>query len=307
VSGDGGTVLADDGCRLWAADSGPGQPLVLCHGGPGLWDMFDTLTPLLTDDTRAIRWDQRGCGRSDRRGPYSLARSTADLDAVRAHFGLGQMAVLGHSWGATLALRYALDYPGRVSALVYASGTGLGWAWREPFGQEMARRLAPHRARITELRDRDRTAAQDQELAVLQWSAEFTGDSAMRHARQMATPWFGINRQAHDAIWGELERTWREHDLVAACQRLTIPVLIIDGADDIRPRRAVDSLERALPGAVRVMLPGAGHLPWLEAPGAFAAALLDFLHQAGLGAGSGPRSAAGRSAPGPAGPPSSNR
>jgi proline iminopeptidase len=245
--------------------------------------MFDTLTPLLTDDIRAIRWDQRGCGRSDRRGPYSLARSTADLDAVRARFGLDQMAVLGHSWGATLALRYALDYPGRVSALICASGTGLGWAWREPFRQELARRLAPHQPRITELRGRDRTAAQDQELAVLEWSAEFTGDSAMRHARQMATPWFGINRQAYDAIWGELERTWREPDLVAACRRLTIPVLLIDGADDIRPRRAVDSLEQALPSAMRVMLPGAGHLPWLEAPDPFASALLDFLHQAGPG------------------------
>jgi proline iminopeptidase len=98
VSGADGAVLADDGCRLWMSGSGPGEPLVLCHGGPGLWDMFGTLAPLLTGAVRVIRWDQRGCGRSDRRGPYSLARSTGDLDAVRAHLGLSQMAVLGHSW-----------------------------------------------------------------------------------------------------------------------------------------------------------------------------------------------------------------
>jgi proline iminopeptidase len=35
---------------------------------------------------------------------------------------------LGHSWGAQLALRYALDHPARVSGLVYLSGVGLGWA-----------------------------------------------------------------------------------------------------------------------------------------------------------------------------------
>ncbi|MDQ2873863.1 MAG: alpha/beta fold hydrolase [Actinomycetota bacterium] len=65
--------------------------------------MFGTLAPLVTDDVRVIRWDQRGCGRSDRHGPYSLDQSAADLDAIRTHLGLSQMAVLGHSWGATLA------------------------------------------------------------------------------------------------------------------------------------------------------------------------------------------------------------
>src|SRR5439155_827514 len=82
----------------------------------------------------------------------TLAALAADLDAVRGHFGLAKTALLGHSWGATLALRYALDHPDRVSALAYVSGTGLGWAWREPFDREMTARLEPHRARIDELR-----------------------------------------------------------------------------------------------------------------------------------------------------------
>jgi proline iminopeptidase len=126
-------VLADDGCRLWATEVGAGGPLIVCHGGPGLWDMFGSLADSLAGEVRMIRWDQRGCGRSDRRGPYNVARSVADLDAVRAGYGLDRAAVLGHSWGATLALRYALDHPDRVSALIYMSGTGLGWDWYEPF------------------------------------------------------------------------------------------------------------------------------------------------------------------------------
>ena len=99
---------ADDGCRLWTADTGRGAPLILCHGGPGLWDMFGSLANSLAGDVRVIRWDQRGCGRSERRGPYSVARSVADLDAVRAQLAVGRVAVLGHSWGATLALRYSI-------------------------------------------------------------------------------------------------------------------------------------------------------------------------------------------------------
>jgi proline iminopeptidase len=33
-------VLAEDGCRLWLTEVGTGGPLIACHGGPGLWDMF---------------------------------------------------------------------------------------------------------------------------------------------------------------------------------------------------------------------------------------------------------------------------
>jgi proline iminopeptidase len=270
-------VRAEDGCRLWTAEDGRGAPLILCHGGPGLWDMFGSLAALLAGHVRVIRWDQRGCGRSERRGPYSVARSVADLDAVRNGLGVDRVAVLGHSWGATLALRYALDHPDRVSALIYVSGTGLGWAWPEPFQRAIAERLAPSAARRSELRGRARTEAEDRELAILQWSAEFTGADAMRHVEEMATPWFGVNWECHREIWGELEQAWREPELFSACQALNVPVLIIDGAADLRPRWAVDSLEQALPRVTRVILPGVGHLPWLELPAEFTALLQDFV------------------------------
>jgi len=98
----------------------------------------------------------------------------------------------------------------------------------------------------------------------------------------MATPWFGINHECYQEIWAELERTWHEDELAAACRRLEIPVLIIDGARDPRPRWAVDSLEQALPAVTRVILPGAGHIPWLEEPAEFPRHLLDFLAAAEL-------------------------
>jgi proline iminopeptidase len=262
-------LRADDGCRLWVAEEGRGSPLIVCHGGPGLWDMFGSFAGLLDGQVRVIGWDQRGCGRSERRGPYSLDRSVADLDAVRTRCGVDRVAVLGHSWGATLALRYALDHPDRVSTLVYVSGTGLDWAWCEPFQQAAVERLARHEPRLSQLRAKERTGAEDRELAILQWSAEFTGPDARRHAEDMATPWFGINRDCYDAIWTGLKQTWHESALIPACQALDIPVLIIDGADDLRPRWAVDSLEHALPGVTRHILP-AGHIPWLEVPGLFA-------------------------------------
>lgn len=242
-------VRADDNCRLWTAETGHGEPLIMCHGGPGLWDMSGSLAARLAERLTVIRWDQRGCGRSERRGPYSVPRSAADLDAV-----LGQRAraaLFGHSWGATLALRYALDHPDRVSTLVYVSGTGLGWTWREPFGRAISAKLAPHQAQLEELRAR----GEDREVAILQWSADFSDGREREHAEEMAAPWFGINQDCYTEIWTELQRTWHEDELIAECRGLEVPVLIIDGERDLRPRWAVDSLERALPDVRRVVLP----------------------------------------------------
>jgi proline iminopeptidase len=264
-------VRADDNCRLWTATTGHGKPLVMCHGGPGLWDMTGSLAAVLAPRLSVIRWDQRGCGRSERRGPYSVARCAADLEAVIG--ARTKTALFGHSWGATLALRYALDHPDRVSALVYACSTGLGWAWREPFGRASSARLAPLQARIEELQAR----GEERAATVLQWSAEFFDGREHEHAEEMATPWFGINHDCFREIWSELERTWPEDELVAQCRGLEIPVLIIDGQRDLRPRWAVDSLERALPRVTRVILPGAGHILWLEAPKEFVRSLAEFL------------------------------
>ncbi|MGR8007326.1 alpha/beta fold hydrolase [Streptomyces hypolithicus] len=275
------TLETDDGVRLWAQRSGDGgDPVVLCHGGPGLWDTLEDVAALLADRATVYRWDQRGCGRSDRaaRGPYSVAGSVADLDAVRRHFGLDTVTLLGHSWGARLALHYALAHPERVTRLVYVSGTGIGpdSVWQPEFRHNRQAAIGAGLARWQELRALGRrTDAQEREMYVLQWSADFAGpdrDRARMLAERMATPWLGVNSECGEALNAET-RSMGEHQLRVACGALRMPVVIVDGAQDIRPRAAVDSLEQALPQVERVVLAGAGHVPWAEDPAAFVAAV----------------------------------
>ncbi|MFE7272294.1 alpha/beta fold hydrolase [Streptomyces sp. NPDC057623] len=264
------TVTTDDGVRLWTSTSGRGEPLVLCHGGPGLWDMFEDVAELLGDLATTVRWDQRGCGRSEPcAGPWTTDRFVADLDAVRQRFGLERMALLGHSWGAQLALAYALAHPERVSLLVYVAGTGIGPTseWRPAYQENLLARLGEDPERLARWRE---LPAGDREGAVLQWSAEFEDRRrAPEHAERMADPWLGINTECNAAVTAENRRVLDTPELYAACRALDLPVLIVDGERDIRPRRAVDSLERALPNVTRVILPDAGHLPWVEDPRGF--------------------------------------
>jgi proline iminopeptidase len=273
-------VVADDGRRLWTARSGSGHPLVLCHGGPGFWDTFGGLAGLLGDTVTVHRWDQRGCGRSERRGPYTIARSLADLDTVRRHHGLARTALLGHSWGADLALRYTLAHPGLVTRLVYVSGTGIDpeATWHGEYERNLRERLGDHLTRWQALKHRQpHSAAEERELAVLQLSADFADrHRALEHAERVTTPFLGVNAECNRSLNADRRRGGNDV-LLRSCQTLQVPVLLVDGAYDLRPRWAVDSLERALPSARRVVLTGAGHLPWVEAPAAFRAAVTGFL------------------------------
>ncbi len=98
-----------------------GVPVVVLHGGPGggcspaMRRYFDPA------HYRVILFDQRGCGRS--RPHASVQANTswhlvADIERIRRALGLEQMVLFGGSWGATLALTYAISHPDRVRHLV---------------------------------------------------------------------------------------------------------------------------------------------------------------------------------------------
>jgi len=285
-------VVTDDGCRLWTArhetanaasefaEAGPDSAAILCHGGPGFWDTLAPVAELLAEGGPAIRWDQRGGGRSQHQGPYTLHRFIADLDAVRSAHQVDRPVLVGHSWGASLALQYFLACPDRVRSLIYIAGVGLSWDWRPEHNAASARALAPAAAKLAALRALARpTAGQQREEDVIRLLTEFPDRSAARgHVERLLSPYFVSDPAVNQALNAEM-RGLTEADLIERCRALpeSVPVLIIDGALDPRPRWAVDSLAAALPNVRRVTLTAAGHLPWLDSPAEFAAAIREFV------------------------------
>ncbi|HJV08263.1 MAG TPA: alpha/beta hydrolase [Acidimicrobiales bacterium] len=120
-------VRTSDGVSLSTAVTGAGSPSVLwLHGGPGMFDYLAPATSVLDVGTH-VRFDQRGGGRSDRVGPFTLARALQDVDDVLRFYRLDRPVLAGHSYGATLALLYALAHPAGVSALLYVSVPASAW------------------------------------------------------------------------------------------------------------------------------------------------------------------------------------
>ena len=105
--------------------NGEGIPLLMIHGGPGLTSSYlDNFTALC--ETRPVfTWDQLDCGQSDRPDDpvlWTLDRFVEELELVRAALTPGPVHVLGHSWGATLAMEWLTTrQPAEIASVIFAS------------------------------------------------------------------------------------------------------------------------------------------------------------------------------------------
>lgn len=121
-----GRFVEVDGTRLHYVERGRGETLVLLHGNGATLEDFETsgLTDLAARRFRVIAFDRPGFGHSARpRGRLWTAREQAALiaEALR-RLGAPPAVVLGHSWGASVAMEMALEHPEAVSGTVLASG-----------------------------------------------------------------------------------------------------------------------------------------------------------------------------------------
>lgn len=273
-------ITVDDGAEIWTATSGSGPGLALCHGGPGWFDYLEPVAEMVDDLLTVHRWDQRGAGRSSSIGPYSISRSVDDLEALRRAFGHERWFVGGHSWGASLALHYALAYPGRTRALVYMCGTGLAWArWRASnLAEEEARRTPEEHDRFLFLEEKERTEDEEREYLILNDVPNYGDRTRARDLAERsvdATMRYPLSYEVNAILMRET-RTLDEAAMVAKCATLDVPVLVVDAEEDPRPAAAVDSLVQALPNCTRVSLPRVGHMPWIEDDTSLRNALREF-------------------------------
>ena len=271
-----------DGARVHTRVEGAGPPVVLAHGGPGLWDHLDGLADLLRPSFRLHRWDQRGCGASDPVPAYGLDVAVADVQALKAAWKVEEpWAVIGHSWGAHLALRTALLHPGSTRAVVYLSGTGSQAWWhaegRAAYKAAQAARLgATRRARLDALEAMSqRTADQERDFRALSWVTDLAvPDESDPDLQRMASAPHAIRFDINRSLIPSLED---DAALLEGLPTCDVPFLVLHGSEDIRPWHGARELAERLPNATFHLLEGAGHLPWVERPDELRERIVSFL------------------------------
>jgi proline iminopeptidase len=125
--------VGDGNLVYWEVSGNPdGKPALVVHGGPGSGcSPVPRPSPFDPDRYRVVRFDQRGCGRST---PHASDPTTdmrhntthhliADMERLREHLGIERWLLHGGSWGSTLILAYAEQYPHRVSEIVIPAVT----------------------------------------------------------------------------------------------------------------------------------------------------------------------------------------
>lgn len=123
---DPGGRLVDIGdTALYVVERGAGHPLICLHGGPGIdHTVFGDYLDPLGDAIQLVLVDQRSQGRSTEADPstWTLEQMAADVSLLAAAMGLSEYSVLGHSFGAFVALQHACDQPGAASRTIVSSG-----------------------------------------------------------------------------------------------------------------------------------------------------------------------------------------
>lgn len=273
--------LPVEGGALYYRDTGEGLPVVVLHGGPD-FDHRYLLPDLdrLADTFRLIYYDQRGRGNSVagvRPEDVSITSEMGDLEALRQHFGLETVSLLGHSWGTVLALEYALRHPDRVSHLILMNPAPASHADRLLFRQELLQHMPDDIARMEALFPGHEAAYESGDPAAVAvyyrvyfrhtlWDPE-------EHLDRVVTG-LGLGPTAGDilrvrAIEDRLmaETTGAtDYDLLPKLADVTTPSLVIHGASDVIPLVCARHIAEALPDGRLVVLDDCGHFAYLERP-----------------------------------------
>jgi len=267
----------DDGVRLrtWTTGSpaSTGTAVVMVHGGPGLPDYLGPVAAMVEDLCLVHRYDQRGTGGSLWPGEHTIARHVRDLSRLLDAWGHERVVLVGHSFGTNLAGYFTLAQPARVAGLVQIAGPFLD-PWREADrAAQRARRTDEQQSRLDELQAiAARTEAEEIEFLTLSWFTDHADrERAWDWTLASARAWRPVNYSMNSQLNAATKADPLEAHVDELRELLPAGSVIIGGAGDSRP---ADALRRAglRLGCEVVIIPDAGHHPWLEAPDRFAAA-----------------------------------
>ena len=254
---------SDDGTMIAYAVSGSGPPLVKTANWLTHLE-FDWESPVwrpwlreLSRDHTLVRYDERGCGLSDREvEDLSFERWVEDLEAVVDAAGLERFPLLGMSQGGPVGIAYAARHPERVSRIVLYGSYAVGWRHR---ADPEFRRL--EEALLQLMADgwgRDNPAFRQV------FTSLFLPDGTSEQAQ-----WFNdLQRETtspHIAV--RLEKEFGRIDVSDLLDRVRCPVLVVHAEDDqVIPFESGRRMAAALPDARFVALDGHNHVLLEEEP-----------------------------------------
>lgn len=284
LSEPGGHYVPIEDTRLFVVERGQGYPVLVLHGGPGLdHHMFGDYPDPLTNSYRLILVDQRSQGRSDPtpKDTWTLERMAGDVVSLAEAMGLDRYAVLGHSYGAMVALQSAVDFPGHAAQTIVSSGVPSA-RWLEQVEHHLQTfEPAELRDQVASSWERETTVETEEQMASLlhdQWPFHFADpldpritEYEERTSEAVYSP--HVLRHFANQQYGGIEVENRLSDV-------TQYVLVLAGRHDrVCSVEAGEAIAKGIPHAELVVFENSGHMTFVEENDRYVAAVRGFLER----------------------------
>jgi proline iminopeptidase len=272
-------VRLPDGYHLFVEDLGGDLlPLIVLHGGPGLdhTHLRPWLDPL-GDKFRLIYVDERGQGRSERVDPTTLSLEVfaRDVNLLAEALELDRFALLGHSFGAIIATKHAIER-GTAEGYVISGG-----------GDSSERLEADVEASLEAMGERGKPIAEswkwEKTVETPEDCAELMRIQAPFHFAGEPPPDFAVDTvYVPDVLRYFSNAGYGDFDYVPDLGRVTKPTLVLVGQyDRVTTPRAARVLHEGIPGSELAVLDEAGHMSMIESQSAYIAVVERFLGRLG--------------------------
>ncbi|MGC2298290.1 MAG: alpha/beta fold hydrolase, partial [Acidobacteriaceae bacterium] len=257
---------------------GTALPLIAVHGGPGLshaYMMMNDLWEQVGRDRLVILYDQRGTGASKHvvaGAPQTMDAQVADLEAVRAHFGIEKVALLGDSYGGFLVMAYAAAHPEHVAKLVLSDSPPPSFKTMVHLLPQTFPDIEEEDAADAKKLGADSGAAAQQGLRNHFRMIFYSPEKRDAYMAKMGDLGF------EPAVGGAVGQSAQALDLTQAVAGFQFPVLVITGRYDmnVAPINAW-RMAHVIAGAKIVFFEESGHLPAYEEPEKYRSVVEEFL------------------------------
>lgn len=246
------------------------KTLILINGGPSLSNYISTLGVTLSDKYKIVEYYQKGTPENPttNKDELTIKAHLLDLKNVVEDCKGSQIILLGHSWGASLALMYISQNSGVISKTILIGSAPLNDEAAKIFGENIQLRLSEEsKAKLQSIKSEFDQASSDEEKNTLM-QKRLTIIGPTYHLDPKTEENFSDLKWNYTTFVTSIDSLWDfidEGQVPRALEKISDPVVAFHGdIDPIPMNETFNFLSKHIKGLKTIEVKKSGHFPWLE-------------------------------------------